>query len=170
MHNARCVIISIMETILHINGLYPKTNSKFWVNLCVNNQLYYFHRLSIFLLSKVSKFFPSIHYLSAIAIALNICTILSLLCSYLVRITSSMKTSLTIHNYVDQGETTLQRQPRHPDTASGGCFHYKKTLSPSPIDRKLLYVIILIFFVLRHECHRSLLKFWLKQIFFLLNS
>ena len=44
-----------------------------------------------------------------------------------------------------------------------GLFQLEKSLSP--IDRKWLYVINLNFFVWRHECHRFLLKFWLKQIF-----
>ena len=35
----------------------------------------------------------------------------------------------------------------------------------SPFKRKWLYVINPNFFVWRHECHKFLLNFWLKQIF-----
>ena len=38
-------------------------------------------------------------------------------------------------------------------------------LEKSPIDRKWLYVINPNSFVWKHECHRFLLKYWLKQIF-----
>ena len=43
-----------------------------------------------------------------------------------------------------------------------GLFQLEKSLSP--IDWNWLYVINLSFFVWRHECHRFLLSFWLKQI------
>ena len=45
---------------------------------------------------------------------------------------------------------------------SWGLFQLEKSLSP--IKRKWLYVINLNFFVWRHECHKFLLNFWLKQI------
>ena len=48
-------------------------------------------------------------------------------------------------------------------TEQGAVSIRKKNLSP--IKRKWLYVINLNFFVWRHECHKFLLNFWLKQIF-----
>ena len=58
---------------------------------------------------------------------------------------------------------TAKDRLRSQLSATGGLFQLEKSLSP--IDRKWLYVINLNFFVWRHECHRFLLKFWLKQIF-----
>ena len=62
----------------------------------------------------------------------------------------------------------LSQSQRHPagfgmSQSHPGAVSIKKSLSP--IDQKWLYVINLNFFVWRHECHRFLLKFWLKQVF-----
>ena len=69
--------------------------------------------------------------------------------------------SLTLHDTVIPTAYTVKYVGATLD--SRGLFQLEKSLSP--IDRKWLYVISLNFFVWRHECHRLLLKFGLKQIF-----
>ena len=69
--------------------------------------------------------------------------------------------------HTDIGKFSLIQRKSHKINAQDpriwGLFQLEKALSS--IDRKWLYVINLNFFVWRHECHRFLLKFWLKQIF-----